>query len=116
MGNFKLPYYTGRDYTVMFAAMMPYMLVMNCLIFGLRYFSNWGIFLSSSVITIVCGSMQFIVCGFIAVEMKQRFPNDNQLFKRLFVMILVFIVLSALFISLLFWLYDAISFFDYTFN
>lgn len=116
MPQLKLPYYTSKDYTVMLVVMVPYVVVVNCMVFGIKYFSGWGIFLSSSIITAICGSLHFIVCGYVAVEMKQRFPDDDQLFKRLVIMIIMFLLLTALFLSLLFWGYEALNFYRYTFN
>jgi sensor histidine kinase YesM len=91
-------------------------MIINAFIFGKKYFSGWGIFLFATVITALGACIDFILCGTVAVEMKKRLPADNQVVKRLTLMIGIFLILSGLFLYFLFSFYELIDFYGYTFN
>ena len=112
----KLPQYTSKDYYVMAFVMLPFMLVLNAAIFGKLYFSGWKIFVLASIITGIAGCIDFILCGFVAVRLKQRFPSEAQLPQRLTLMILTFFIITGLFLYALFRGYESIGFFGYRFN
>jgi LytS/YehU family sensor histidine kinase len=52
----------------------------------------------------------------VAVAMKNRFPDDKQVVKRLTFMITIFLIISGLFLYSLFSGYELIHFYGYTFN
>jgi sensor histidine kinase YesM len=112
----KLPKYTSKDYQVMVWVMFPFSVVLNLFIFGKAYYSSWGQFLSSTLITMAACSVDFIICGFVAVALKARFPSEKQLNKRLTLMILMFLTITGLFLFMMFSGYEKIGFYGYTFN
>jgi len=112
----KLPQYTSQDYFIMSWVMVPFTMVINTFIFGAKYFSEWGLFLSASLITGVAACIDFILCGAVAVTIKNRLPADSQVVKRLAFMIGIFLIISGLFLYTLFSGYEAIGFYSYTFN
>lgn len=112
----KLPHYTSKDYIIMLWVMIPFSIIINTFVFGKKYFSDWGLFLIATIITGVAACIDFILCGVVAVEMKKRFPADNQVAKRLTLMIGIFLILSGLFLYFLFSFYEVIHFYGYTFN
>lgn len=112
----KLPRYTSKDYQVLLWVMLPFAVVLNSLIFGKMYFSSWPVFLLASAITGFACAIDFVLCGFVAVALKNRFPYENQLPKRLTFMILTFLVITGLFLYSLFRGYETIGFYGYTFN
>ncbi|MGZ5189784.1 MAG: sensor histidine kinase [Flavisolibacter sp.] len=112
----KLPRYTTKDYTVMLWTMMPFVVVLNSFIFGKLYYTSMGVFIFGTLITGVAGVIDFIVCGFVAVTLKKRFPTEEELGKRLGFMILVFLMITGLFLYSLFKGYEAIDFYNYKFN
>jgi two-component system, LytTR family, sensor kinase len=112
----KLPRYTSKDYFIMVWVMVPFTIVVNTFVFGIKYFSDFGLFLSATLITIVAVCIDFILCGAVAVTMKNRFPADAQVVKRLAFMIVIFLIISGLFLYFLFSGYEAINFYGYTFN
>lgn len=112
----SLPQYSGRDYLVFAAFLLPFTLVINWVIFGSHFFSGWSFFLVAMLFTGLVFSVEFILCGSIAVLLKKRFPEESQTGKRLSLMILLFLVITGLFLLLLFRAYEAIDFFDYRFN
>lgn len=112
----KLPKYTGKDYQVMMWVMTPFSIVLNLFIFGKAYYSSWWQFLLATLITVVACSIDFIICGFVAVALKARFPSEKQLNKRLSLMIVMFLIITGLFLFLMFSGYETIGFYGYTFN
>jgi hypothetical protein len=116
MTDMKLPKYTSKDYMVLLWVILPFSIVLNTLIFGALYFSKWYIFLLATLISAVAFSIDFIICGFVAVTLKSRFPKEKHLGRRLTLMIFTFLVITGLFLFLVFKGYEAIDFFGYTFN
>ena len=112
----RLPQYTGKDYIIMAWTMLPFAIVLNILIFGKQYFSGIGIFLSATLITSMAACIDFILCGGIAVILKQRLPLDSQVKKRLALMIVIFIIISGLFLYSMFSGYALTRFYGYSFN
>jgi two-component system LytT family sensor kinase len=112
----KLPRYTSKDYEVLLWIMMPFAMVINTLIFGRMYYSSWPIFLIATFITGIGCAIDFILCGYVAVAMKARFPSEKQLTRRLTFMILIFLTLTGLFLYSLFQGYESIGFYGYRFN
>jgi len=95
---------------------VPFTIGINSSAFGTKYFSSFPFFLSATLLTAICFSIFFILCGVVAVEMKKRFPLESQLSKRLTLIIITFLIMSGLFLVLLFNLFTAIKYFDYSFN
>ena len=112
----RLPQYTSKDYIIMAWTMLPFAVVLNILIFGKQYFSGFGIFVFATLITSVAACFDFILCGSIAVILKRRLPLDSQVKKRLTLMIIIFIIISGLFLYSLFSGYAFTRFYGYSFN
>lgn len=112
----ELPKYTSKDYQVLLWVMVPFAIILNTLLFGKLYYSGWSIFLLATSITCFACAIDFIVCGYVAVALKSRFPLEKQLMKRLSLMIITFLIITGLFLFSLFRGYEAIGFFGYTFN
>jgi two-component system LytT family sensor kinase len=114
--NLKLPKYTSKDNYVMLIVMPPLVILLNSILFGKLYFSNIKVFLFASFITGIACCLDFVICGFIGMALRNRFPSEEQIAKRLTLMIITFIVLTELFLYTLFRAYDAVHFFGYTFD
>lgn len=112
----KLPKYTSKDYVVLMWVLLPFDVSLNSFIFGKLYYTNWEIFLFATLITGVACVIDFILCGFVAVTLKKRFPLERQLGKRLSMMILLFLMITGLFLYSLFRGYEATGFYGYSFN
>jgi sensor histidine kinase YesM len=112
----RLPKYSSKDYTVLPLVVLPYTLALNAGVFGARYFSGVAYFLTATAVTGISFSLYFILCGGVAVLMKKRFPHDSQVPRRLAIMIISFLIMSGLFLVLLFNLLSAIKYFDYKFD
>lgn len=111
----KLPQYSTKDNYVMLIVMLPLTILLNSILFGKLYFSNPTVFVLATLISGIGACVDFIICGYIAVALKQRLPSEKQIAKRLALMILAFLVVTGLFLYTLFHGYEAIHFYGYTF-
>ena len=111
----QLPQYSSKDYYVMLWVMLPLTILLNSILFGKLYYSNWEVFLLSTLISGTGACIDFILCSYVAVALKNRFPAEKQVPKRLTLMILTFLLLTGLFLYSLFRGYEAIHFYGYTF-
>ena len=112
----KLPQYTSKDYVVLAWVLVPFDVSLNSFIFGTEYYTNWQIFIWATLITGIACVIDFILCGFVAVTLKNRFPLESQLAKRLSLMILMFLMITGIFLYSIFRGYEEFGFFGYTFN
>ncbi|MBC7887107.1 MAG: histidine kinase [Ferruginibacter sp.] len=112
----KLPQYSGKDYLVMLGIVPGFTLFINYNIFGNEYFSDTGLLATATLITCAGFCLDFIFCGWIAVAMKNRFPKERELMKRLTLMILTFLLITGLFLYSLFEVYGYFTFFNYRIN
>ena len=112
----KLPRYTSKDYLVLSTVLFPITVGMNLVIFGRHYFTDWTIFLFATPVTAILFSIDFILCSTVAVIMKRRFPHESEMGTRLGLMILSFLILSGIFLVILFKGYETIPFLHYTFE
>lgn len=91
-------------------------LVYNALIFGNRYFSEGRVFVWASLCTLLILSCFWILFTWIAVTLRNRFPRDRDLMKRMVISICLFILINALMVTILFWGYDYFHFLNYELN
>lgn len=102
----KLPQYTQKDARII-AAVMPVMVfVVNCILLSTGYFSGLLVFFVSSLISSVILIISWLVLTQIAVTLRERFPKDADLAKRLSIALLLFIIITALTISGIFWIFQ----------
>ena len=111
-----LPKYTSKDYVVLAMVLLPYTFITNSVIFGIQYFSSIKDFFLATVITGVAYSFYFTLCGGVAVLLKNRFPLQHQVPRRLSFMIITFLLMSGLFLLLLFQVYEQLSYFRFQFD
>ncbi|HPH84055.1 MAG TPA: histidine kinase [Ferruginibacter sp.] len=110
-----LPRYSSRDYHVMLMVIFPVAILLNSILFGKLYFLSWQVFLWGTLITAVAFSIDFILCGYVAVALKRRLPLEKQVAQRLSIMIIIFLLITGLFLYGLYRGYEAIHFFGYRF-
>lgn len=114
--RFRLPQYTRKDLWI-FAAVVPVIvLVYNSLLFGNRYFLEGRVFLWASVCTFLILGCFWFVFTWIAVTLRNRFPRDADLMKRMAISIFLFIIINGLIVTILFWGYDYFHFLNYELN
>jgi two-component system, LytTR family, sensor kinase len=112
----RLPYYSSKDYLVLALILLPFTLITNSIIFGKAYFASWVVFLTATLLSALALAFYFILCGRVAVLVKERFPDEHQTGLKLSLMIASFLVMTGLFLLLLFRGYEQLPLFNYTFN
>src|SRR5689334_18675572 len=105
----KLPQYTQKDARII-AVVMPLMvLIVNSILLGSGYFSGFLVFLISTLIAGVILIASWQILTLIAVTLRDRFPKDADLAKRLSIALLLFIIITALTISSIFWIFGRLK-------
>lgn len=99
----------------MFITMLPMAVVMNYTIWGTHYFTNLWHLTAATVVSFALLCIAFILYGIVAVSLRYRFPQEEEVPKRLFITITIFILMSAVVISLVLRGYDYVDFFHYNF-
>lgn len=108
-----IPQYSGKDQLVFMTIVLPYTLCMNFIIFGTQYISSLFYFFVISAVTVIVFTIFFTGMGSLAVFMKKRFFKEEQVGVRLGTIIAFALLLSALFLWLLFRFYEAIPYFRF---
>jgi len=112
----KLPQYSGKDYVIMVWTLTPFTVILNSIIFGMRYVTDWQVFGIATVTGFIFLSIGFTFYGVVAVAFRNRFPDDDQLLKRTGIVLGLFAVMTGLMILLLFHIYEAIPQLQFTFS
>lgn len=111
-----LPQYNGADNSVMLIAVPVYSFAMNLLIFSTHYFSGGTYFLATTFFSSVVFSVQFILCGSIAVWFKSKYTLGKDLYIKQGGMIVAIFPVSVAALSVLLFFYDSVKWFEYEFN
>jgi two-component system, LytTR family, sensor kinase len=112
----KIPAYHAKDLVVLVASMLPMAILTNYFLYGDDYFGNTGNFLLATLVSFAFFGGGFLTYGFVAVSLRNRFPNDSELIKRLAICLSIFFLLSAFYMSLLLLVYDYFSFLGYRYS
>ena len=108
-----MPQYNGMDQKVM-KAMLPFgSMLANGIILRNQYISNLKCFVVATLIAIVVFGIYFGLCGWIALSLRNRFPQDRHIPLRLTISISTFLLMSGLVLYGLHLLYERIPFFHY---
>jgi len=114
--NVDLPQYTRNDKWIFATAMPAIVLLFNFLLFGGRYFSEWRVFVFSGIVTFIIISACWISLTWVAVTVRDRFPDDRSMIKRLGVTLFFITLITALTLTILFYGYAQFKFLNYTTN
>ncbi|HUP11133.1 MAG TPA: histidine kinase, partial [Niastella sp.] len=106
----KLPQYTKSDLAIMWFVVIPWIMIINRYIVGALYFNSVFIFIAATVITFTVTGLSWQVHTWIAVTLRERFPHEGQTSLRLLIAIPLFMLITSLVITLLFWGYDVFHF------
>lgn len=112
----NIPRYTTKDMPIMVCTMLPQSIIANYFLFGTKYFSDFPLFLSATLLTFALLSFAFISYGGIALSLRMRFPEDADTKKRLMIAIPLFILISGVYLTIIFKAYEASGFYNYRFN
>lgn len=114
--TWKLPQYSGKDYFVLALCVGPFALSINTLMLGVRYFTGYRVFLTATAAAAADFSVGFTLCCAIGVRLRQQYKLEEGIGVRLLVMIGFFVVITVLFLLMLFRGYEQVPFFQYTFD
>ncbi|HYF32200.1 MAG TPA: histidine kinase [Chitinophagaceae bacterium] len=112
----KLPRFNSKDNLVMVLVVVPFVVMVNSFIFGKAYFTDWRLLASATAISAVLFCFFFMMCGVIAITLRNRMPDERLTGIRMALCMLIFILMSGLFLLFLFLGYEKINFFGYRFN
>jgi len=91
-------------------------ILLNYFLYGKRYFNDAGMFAIGTTVSFLILGFAFLVYGFVAISLRNRFPTDRELFKRLGICISIFFLMSAVIISLILKGYDYFDFLGYEYS
>jgi two-component system, LytTR family, sensor kinase len=114
--NLNLPGYIRR-YKLVMAITVPLLaIIFNLINFSSTYFSSAGHFTTFTFISIIGFAAYFIASRAIAAFFKKRIPAEQQLYFRLSIVILIFLVVTALFSYAMLHLYELFPWLNYQFT
>ena len=112
----KLPQYTRHDLSILISVLTPAVIVLNVLLFGSAYFRDLSIFVIATIITGITLTASWLLHTWVAVTLRNRFSGERESAKRITIAILLFIIMTSLTLSLLFWGYNSFTFLQYELN
>jgi sensor histidine kinase YesM len=108
-----IPKFHTKDFTVLVGTMLPMAILVNYFMYRDAYFSSTSQFVITTIVSFLFFGGGFLTYGFVAIALRNRFPEDRQLFKRLAICLSIFFLMSAVYISLLLLAYDYFKFYGY---
>jgi len=112
-GTLNIPKFHTKDFTVLVASMLPMAMLVNYFLYSQNYFSSASQFLVTTMVSFTFFGGGFLTYGFVAILLRNRFPEERQLFKRLLICLAIFFLMSAVYISLLLLAYYYFHFYGY---
>lgn len=112
----NIPRYTSKDLPIMVVTMLPMAVLTNYFLFGDRYFTEGKVFAWATLVTFILLCFAFFIYGLVAISLRNRFPNDHELFKRLTICITIFILMTGVYLSVVCRGYDLFHFLGYEYN
>lgn len=115
-GKFKIPTFHTKDFIVLVGSMLPMGVLLNYFLYDKTYVSSLSNFIIITLVTFIYLGSAFLTYGFVAILLRNRFPEDRQLFKRLTICLAIFFLMSAVYISVLLLAYDNFNFYGYEYS
>jgi sensor histidine kinase YesM len=109
----NIPKFHTKDFTVLVGSMLPMAILVNYFMYGDAYFNSASQFIITTLVSFVFFGGGFLTYGFVAIVLRNRFPEDRQLFKRLTICLSIFFLMSAVYTSILLLAYDYFKFYGY---
>ena len=111
--NMKVLAYSKKETWIAFLLLPPFAAVLNFILFGSRYFTEWQTFLLATLSTLILIFLVYVLCGMIAVILRNRYPKYSETFKRILISLVAYVAIMCAAITILFWGYDYIGFLGY---
>ncbi|MDF2188406.1 histidine kinase [Paraflavitalea sp. CAU 1676] len=112
----KLPQYSGKDYFVLALCVAPFAVIINALMLGTRYFTDYRILLTATPLAAADFSIGFVLCCIIGVWLRRQYKQEEGISHRMLVMIALFMVMTVIFLFMLFKVYEQIALYQYHFD
>jgi len=104
------------DLTILLASMLPMTALIDYFLYGEAYFRHALLFVCTSLTTFLVLALAFMVYGLVAISLRNRFPEEHQVFKRILICLSIFYLMSAVFMSIVLIGYDSLHFFGYQYS
>lgn len=114
--NIHIPKYTSKDVPILIGSMLPLSVIFGAFLFGERYFTDWQIFIIVTLVMFAITGSAFLVYGLVAILLRNRFPREDQLTTRLISSVVIFILMSAVLLSVVLRGFDLFGFLGYRFS
>jgi hypothetical protein len=115
-GYLKFEKYNSKEASIMVFTMIPMAILMNYFLYGFSYFSEWPVFIWATLITSIVLCFAFFIYGQIAVSLRYRFPHEHEVYRRLFLTITIFVLLTGVYLSIMCRAYDLFHFMGYSYD
>ena len=90
--------------------------LINYFLWDSEYWNDPGILIPATLVTLLSLCLAYVFFGMVAISLRQRFPQEKQSTKRLTISIVLFILMSGVYLSLLLRIYDYFAFLGYNFR
>jgi sensor histidine kinase YesM len=108
--------FTQQDTLILLLSMTPLTFILNLFIFGKRLFNEPVLLAGTACFTFFVLALYFLLLTYIAVLLRNRFPEESQNPFRLGLAIGLYSLISFLVLTFLFRTYDWLSLFHYRYN
>jgi two-component system, LytTR family, sensor kinase len=100
--------YSEKEPTVFLWVMIPYVFIMNLMIFGTCIFDSAFLFFKAFFISTIYFLVIYAIFGTVAVGIKNRFPSAGDLIKRVSILLPIFYLMN------IFTIYGIYGFYPFT--
>jgi two-component system, LytTR family, sensor kinase len=115
-GYINFEKYNSKELHIMVITMLPMAVLMNYFLFGSTYFGQFNVFAWATLVTSAALCFAFFIYGQIAVSLRNRFPHEHEVYRRLFITITIFVLLTGVYLSILCRAYDIFHFMGFAYD
>ncbi len=105
-----------KDVWILFWILTPFVLFVNCLLFGKRYFLDGDVFLMATLVTFPVLGLSWFLHAWVAAVVRKKFSRNRDMIRRSALSILFCSALSIITLCLIFTGYDYVHFLGYELN
>lgn len=106
----KLSRNKKNDLLIMVVVLVPWTIFLNLLLLGVPYFLSLSGFIAGSLYTFALHALAWQIQSWIAVTLRNRFPREQHNTVRLWFTVFLYMLITCLSVTLLYWLYDITDF------
>ena len=100
----------------MVGSMFPLSLLQNYFFFGDRYFTELPVLFVGTLVMFFVLCLGFMMCDMVAISMRNRFPEDADISKRLFFCIVLYVLITGVYLSVVVRGFDVIDFLGFEYD